>query len=192
MKTKIYFLRDETGFVRYVGKTQCRLHKRLSAHLQRARRGCVSHKDSWLRNMLSKGFIPKIDLITEVNGDGCTVEQKYISYLRSHGVPLVNATDGGDGLINPSIETRIKMGRSQLGRKHSEETKRKIGDKILGIRRSTETRKLMSLSLMGRVCSSETRRKISNSCIGRIPWNKNKRTCGTYKLAQTKQRRLFQ
>ena len=46
---------------------------------------------------------------------------------------LANLTDGGDGLRNPSPETRARMSKAKignkinLGRRHSEETKKKIG-----------------------------------------------------------------
>jgi hypothetical protein len=45
---------------------------------------------------------------------------------------LHNRTDGGDGLSNPSVETRRKMSELSKERTHSEETKEKIKKIVLG------------------------------------------------------------
>jgi hypothetical protein len=45
---------------------------------------------------------------------------------------LINMTDGGDGLHNPSTETRIKLGNSNRGKPRSEEVRNKISKSNLG------------------------------------------------------------
>lgn len=64
--------------------------------------------------------------------------------------PLLNLTDGGDGSINVSQETRKKMSLNNLG-------------KIL----SKETCLKMSASRKGRIVSESTRKKISESNKGK-------------------------
>jgi len=48
---------------------------------------------------------------------------------------LANMTDGGDGIYNPSEETRKKLAAGQLGRKHSKEHKEKSRLSKLGKKR---------------------------------------------------------
>jgi group I intron endonuclease len=86
-----------------------------------------------------------------------------------------NLTDGGDGVLNPSQESRQKMSDSHKGKKQSEETKRKRAEKLTGQKRSEETKKKMSLAQegnqngLGHVKSESARRKISEANMG----NKN-------------------
>jgi hypothetical protein len=61
---------------------------------------------------------------------------------------LVNLTDGGDGTVNPSKETRRKISEGNKGKVMSNEARQKI-----------------SISSKGRVASDETRKKISNNSL---------------------------
>ena len=65
---------------------------------------------------------------------------------------LMNQSDGGDGLMNPSDETRYKIGSAMRGKNHTIETRNRIsqnGVGMLGKRHSVESIKLMSESHMG-------------------------------------------
>jgi hypothetical protein len=53
-------------------------------------------------------------------------DRKWIKTFRESGADLVNATDGGDGLCNPSVETRAKIGAARLGKPRSPEVRAKI------------------------------------------------------------------
>ena len=111
MKTKIYVLQDDAGRIRYVGKTSYSLSQRLIEHLSVARSGKKNHRCNWMRSVLSRGFTPKIILIGEVDGNGCKGEIAWIKYFRDAGVKLVNATDGGEGVLGHihSYITRKKL-----------------------------------------------------------------------------------
>jgi hypothetical protein len=87
---------------------------------------------------------------------------------------LRNLTDGGEGILNPSLETRIKMSIAQAKRTQSLETRAKIGAANRGHYHSLETRVKISAINRGRVCLPEHRIKISIANKNRIPWNKDK------------------
>jgi hypothetical protein len=117
MKTKIYALLDENNNIRYIGKTIRKLSRRFSQHLSVAKANNIGkhHCSDWIRSMISKGFLPKIQLIGEVNGDGCKEEIAWISYGLDECWKLTNSTFGGEGNI-PTDLTRMKMRLAHLGK----------------------------------------------------------------------------
>jgi len=183
MKTKIYVLCELDGEIRYIGKTVKSLAIRLSAHLTDARVGKKNHRCNWIRSVLSKGYLPSIQLIGEVDGDGVQEEVAWISYGKNEGWRLVNATDGGEGVAGHrhSKEAILKMSEWHKGRVMSEDSRRKMvaaisGEKNWGYGRhlSDETKSKISKSLSGdrspwkgRRHSVETREKMSLSAIGK-------------------------
>lgn len=76
-----------------------------------------------------------------------------------------NLTDGGEGLLNPSPETRAKM--SEAGRNQSPETRTRISASLignqncLGYRHTPDTLAKLSDLKKGRPLSPETRAKMS-------------------------------
>lgn len=90
---------------------------------------------------------------------------------------LVNLTDGGDGTINASAESRERSAAKQRGRIPwnkgicmTDEAKEKSRKSHLGNKQSKET--IIKISANHRRCQSEeTKRKLSE--IGRIYWKKN-------------------
>jgi hypothetical protein len=93
---------------------------------------------------------------------------------------LINKTDGGDGLIGLSLESRKKMSHSKLGnnnhcKPHSDYTKKLISEKLKGKcsankgRVLSKERKLeISKSLTGRTLSLEVRHKISTKLQSKV------------------------
>ena len=73
---------------------------------------------------------------------------------------LRNLTDGGEGVSNPSPETRSKMRKAKLGRKRGSY--------------GAEHRQHIAQGNTGKVSSLGSRLKQSVSCQGRVPWNKGK------------------
>jgi len=185
MYTEIYVLRDETRYLRYVGKTKQRLTSRLARHLKDAQNGRKTHKCNWIRSMLTNGFLPSITLIEEVEGNGCKEERKWIKYLKNKGVDLVNGTDGGEGIPGflHSEQTKQKISEAHKGIsvrgsgwRHSKETRKKISLAHHGMRHSKKTKIKMCIAKQrmtvktkkkigaagkGRICSLETRQKMS-------------------------------
>ncbi len=85
--------------------------------------------------------------------------------------PLTNLTDGGEGLSNPSIETREKLARGQRGLKHSlQRIKKNKKWRIDNIEKfSGNNHWAHRLGI-----KKETKDKISKTLQGNIPWNKGK------------------
>ena len=153
----VYILRDPrvedfNQSVRYVGKTHRKPQERLMGHLSEVRRGKRTHKCNMLRELLAASVFP-IQEIIEVGTserDWQKAEIAWIAYYRALGCPLTNATDGGEGTINPSAETRAKRSMSCRGYVHT-----------------PDARAAISKALKGRVFSEVWRRRISAAGCGR-------------------------
>jgi predicted GIY-YIG superfamily endonuclease len=97
---KLYSLNDETG-VRYIGITKQKLSARFSAHISSCKQAFKNkksrnHRHCWIKSLLDKGLLPKIELINEFK----TAEEikiAEINAIKSYS-NLVNSTAGGDGI----------------------------------------------------------------------------------------------
>lgn len=195
MKTKIYVLKNEFDEIRYVGKTHVELLSRLRNHIWCAKRGQNTHRSRWIRSMLANSRVPIIQLVNEVDGNGSTEERALIAFYRSLGFNLTNGTDGGEGLVNPTPETRRKMREAKLGkpltaehrakialaitgRRHSDKTKRAIGAAHKGRALSSAHKEKLRVIGLTRVTSLETKSKISNSLRGRVHSSETKKKIG--------------
>jgi len=81
------------------------------------------------RSELWKKIVAKSDYEIEILFDDITYDEaklKEIEFIKLYGRidlnngTLANLTDGGDGMINPSQESRLKMSRIHKGRKNSD------------------------------------------------------------------------
>lgn len=112
--------RNDTGEVFYVG-----IGNEKRAYSKRMR-------NKWWHHIVNKhGYSVEIthsDIIWE---EACAIERYLIAFYgrADKGLgPLVNLTDGGEGLSNPSIETVNKMKSSHTGKKLCEKTIKKLKD----------------------------------------------------------------
>lgn len=138
---KIYGLASPSdNIIRYIGYTKRPLHKRLKGHL--TEKG-ITKKINWIKFLLKKGQKPIIVLLESdvFRDEVCSKEINYIKLFKSCGAKLVNGTGGGDGNVNITPETRLKISASGIGRvpwnkgkpyPMSEETKRKIALSNIG------------------------------------------------------------
>ena len=127
MTFSVYTLSDpRTGYVRYVGFTSVSLALRLRRHLDD---GNPSHRRNWIKSLRAAGVRPRIKLLEEYDDSESAfdAEREWISMARHLGCDLVNMTDGGEGTLGVSVETRAKMRAAKLGKKLSAEHKAKIG-----------------------------------------------------------------
>jgi hypothetical protein len=185
LRTKIYYMADADGEVRYVGKTSRPFKQRCLDHLKECRQKSKGfHRLYWLRKLQREGFTPLLHLIEEVEGAGSERERYWIQHYRSLGCRLVNSTDGGEGVpgLKFSPEAIEKNRQSHIGRvpwnkgkKMSAATCRKMSESKKGKPpsnkgkpRSAEVKKKLSVALTGRAISKETRGKLSESLRGHL------------------------
>jgi len=142
--------------------------------------GCKYGGSLFKRNKINKiikdGYEPKIIKIYEKLDYESSVrlEIETISKIGRYDLnsgPLVNLTDGGEGLKNISEETKKKIGIAQKGKIISIETRNKISKASLGRIVSIITRNKISKSKIGKPgkCTphtDETKDKIRKSMIG--------------------------
>lgn len=117
MKTTFIYALCEPGTrtVRYIGKAN-RPERRFVEHL-RASVKKKTHLGHWLSGVSNRGEKPVLVVLREVPFERwAEAEERYIRIARGCGMKLVNATDGGDGLANPTPETRAKMSAAHKGR----------------------------------------------------------------------------
>lgn len=96
-----------TKDVRYVGKTKGNIQVRFKAHLHEKGN---TKKVRWIASLKQQGMLPEV-LILEVVDEKKWEEYEcyWITYYRELGYDLTNLTDGGDGVHNPSEESRQRL-----------------------------------------------------------------------------------
>lgn len=123
---------DPIERVRYVGRT-VNLGRRLKAHQQTCRDGEHTARACWMRSVYADGGDVLMEVVETTTPAGCVAaEVAWIARLRLLGAKLMNLTDGGEGLLNPSPETRRRIGAAKRGHKfwvgkhHTEASKAKM------------------------------------------------------------------
>lgn len=168
---KIYTLHDpDTLDVRYVGFTRKSLTKRLATHIAAAKFKLseTSHRLNWIRSLLRDCKSPVILLVETVSSENWKERERFwISHFSKTKCRLTNSCDGGDGIANPSPETRARLRASHLGKTHSEESRAKMSAAHTGKVSSKETRAKIGASNKGRVHSDQAREKISAANRGK-------------------------
>jgi len=95
--------------------------------------------------LLKLGLRPSLELLREVPVEEWEYwERTFINWYRALGWRVVNVTDGGEGLTNPSDETRAKCGQGFKGRQHTVEARAAIGAAFRGKPLSSEHRAKIS------------------------------------------------
>jgi hypothetical protein len=128
----------------------------------------IADKVGWEVDILLEGIYWK---------DACKIEKGMIADYgrRDLGTgQLVNMTGGGEGVINPSEETRKKIGNANRGRVHTIEEIEKRKKSRSGYRPSEETKQKISRSRIGAKHSKDTIFKMSQAATGRKGTNVGK------------------
>jgi hypothetical protein len=111
--------RNDSNTVFYVGKGQ----KRRAYSTQR--------RNPYWYSVVNKAKGFKVEIVAKnlTEKEALNYERVLISALREqYPDTLCNLTDGGDGVFNPSEETRAKQRAAKVGKKLSEEHKQKIAE----------------------------------------------------------------
>lgn len=137
--TFIYELIDpKNGVTRYIGKTN-NIDLRFDGHI-RNRFKYTSHKNNWIKQLLSEDLKPIINVIDEVPINEWPFWERYwIAQYKAWGFNLTNSTDGGEGLLNPTKEIREKISKGNMGKpspfknkKHTKEGLIKKSENMIG------------------------------------------------------------
>lgn len=181
----------DTNVIRYIGKST-NPRRRLLNHMNDNGK---CHRTNWLQSLKRRGKVPglmiieRIEIFKEDDGsvpqwDWQWSERYWIALGRHLGWPLVNGTDGGDGVKGLSAEARSRISSAWIGRKHSEETKKKIGERSKGRKHTDEHKSRISTMMKSRDITwgdkiSEAIRKLSSSDIDEIKsaLNSGRRVC---------------
>lgn len=184
MKIYIYAIWFSISKKYYIGQT-CNLKKRIPDHFKS---GSLVCKALWKYDEWQISILHTCKTRNEAN----RIEIEEIRNFNSVAPNGYNLTAGGDGLFNPSIETRRKISEARRGKYHSEKTKKKMsinhanisGDKNpmkhpevaikvskalkgtqyrLGCQHSEETKKKIGTAQKGRKHSKRTKIKMSIS-----------------------------
>lgn len=120
-----------------------------------------SRNKHWHRIVGKHGFVVKIWLEFETEQEAYQNEQTLISYWREQGAVLANFTDGGEGLKNPSPETRSKISRAALAQWANQDS-RKL---LISAMSNEESKKAKSLGIKMALARPETKKKMSEAIL---------------------------
>lgn len=161
--TFIYALCEPgTRVIRYIGKSDDP-KRRLIAHLATSKT-FKSHLGTWLRSLEEP---PALRILKEVpESDWADEEIVCIEFARALGLDLVNGTDGGEGAVNPSLETRAKLSAATRGDKNP--MFGRTGEKCphFGKPKAPETRAKLRAVNLGKHHTPEVRAKMSAARLG--------------------------
>lgn len=157
--TFIYALCDpDTGRVRYVGKADYP-KRRFSGHLSESKKDS-SEKALWIRDLISCGLSPGLEILDEVPKIEWEFwEREYIKVFRMLGFSLLNAQEGGGGLIVHSEVTKQKIRQSLKGRPKPAWYSSMISERQRGYK-NHRFGKPATKGFSGRVHSQEVKNKI--------------------------------
>lgn len=158
----IYALYDaqKPEHIRYVGLTTQTLPKRLSQHKSHTSKGST-HKENWVKKVHASGGEIGIYCIEECDVDGIGDRERYwIKKLFEDGAQLTNLCEGGEGHLNPSKESRLKLSKAMSGRKQSAEHISKCVKANTGKKRSDAFKAAARARSTGKRHSEETIAKL--------------------------------
>lgn len=174
----IYGLADpRDGEIRYVGKAKDP-ETRLDLHLCETQLRPKTHRNHWLRKLRREGIRPQLFILEQVPDTHWRESERYwIKRFRDGGHKLVNGTEGGEGLHNPTAEVREKIGAARRGKKigpQPPEHRKKIEEAFKAFYESSpEYRKFISDRMkgnkycLGRKLSEEHKEKLLAASLAR-------------------------
>lgn len=134
-KYHIYSIRNKINNKRYIGLTN-NIERRWNAH-EKSKFPIGRAIRKYGYNNFDKRILKKNLTLKQAK----KTERFYIAKYNSNNPKYgYNLTGGGDGIFNPTIEIRIKIGKAHRGKKLSKETKKKL--KIARNRPETERKRL--------------------------------------------------
>jgi hypothetical protein len=179
----VYTLSSESSpsEIRYVGISKYDdIYVRFSMHKSRLNSGNTLPVYLWMRK--HNDVYPTLVQNNITWEDACLLEVELIKNLKSTGAKLLNCTDGGEGAVNLSVESRLKISKSSAGRTHTPEAKLKMSlakkgkpPHNKGKPMSEESKAKLSKLKIGKKLSEDHKRKISESGKGRTMSEEHKK-----------------
>ena len=169
----VYKIENMVNKKAYIGITTKTVQKRINEHLRR--------NNSLIGHALNKYGIQSFNINEIDHGfsieDLFQKEQYWIAHLNTKVPNGYNCTNGGDGVIGPSMETIDKKRKSATGKYHSEATKQKLrkltGSRprpttftFKGYKHTEDTKVAISNANTGRQFTQEHKIKLSNAIKG--------------------------
>lgn len=153
----------------YIGKTVQKLNERVKQHL---RNKYISGIDGALKKYGLENF--KVEVVEKCTIDILDEREKFwIAFYDCKSPNGYNLTDGGEGISNPSQETRKKLSKASKGRPLPESARENLsivnsgeGNPFFGRHHTEETKNKISNSLKGRTLPKSTCEKMSKSRTG--------------------------
>lgn len=94
--------------------------QRCGGHISGARKGYRTHKDNWIRQLLSEGVEPVIEPLEYVPESKWEEAEKFwIESLRQLGFKLTNATRGGEGIAGAKLSPETIAQREATRRRQN-------------------------------------------------------------------------
>lgn len=156
----------------YIGQSQD-IEKRIEGYkkLQRCK-----NQTRLVRSFMKYGVDNhQFDIIEECSSESLNIRELYWGLFYNTLESGLNCFLGGSKIGKMSEETKLKIGKSNIGKiKHSESNRINISDRMkgntnkLGYVTSNKTKEKMSVSHSGKIDSNETRTKKSESALGKI------------------------
>lgn len=181
-KDQAYFTyahcKQTDGSIFYIGKGK---RDRIISHASR---------NNYWKNIVSKHGLRVMQLARWKTEQEAFDHEKFLIWcFKDMGLTLVNMTDGGEGLSNPSLETRKKM--SDRNAMKRPEISAKISVARKGKLLSVEHRKKLSEVQSGRKLSESTKKKMSNRYANGLDVEYRKKLSESAKKAWAKRKGLL-
>lgn len=147
-------IRTDTGAVFYVGKGN-------PDRLRSVTRRHNKYHSRIYNKTKASGFAVEQRIIADKlpEESSHTIEKMRIAMWRAAGVVLVNMTEGGEGLSNPSEDVRARIGAAHKGMTASAKTRAKIA----AVQNTPEMKALKSATHKGKVVAETTKDKLSDA-----------------------------
>jgi group I intron endonuclease len=170
----VYKITNKINGKCYIGMTTNSLEKRITEHLSSSKGGSNFLLHCAIRKYGFQSFEFSIIDTSETKEILIEKEIYWIKTLNTKSPNGYNLTDGGEGAINPSIETRMKHSKWHKGKKDSEETRnRKIesAKKAKNIYRFKKGGVPWNKGLKGKTAPTKNRKRIIDK-LGKIHYIK--------------------
>lgn len=170
----IYILINLKNNKQYVGQTVS-LKERLRSHIWESKQNNIKLP---IHRAIKKYDIENFKIVSFPcpEEDLNWAETFLIKELNTKKPNGYNLTDGGEGLKNPSVETKQKISKSKMGHIVSPETKKEISKSLKVFYKNNPNHNTKeNHPNWGKHLSKKHKNNISKSEKGREPWNKGKK-----------------